>query len=112
MPNPTWQDLLTDALRSDSTARSRQSVGINFDEWMRRIIMEAAEKRGLSMAVFLRRAGMAVAVHDLGLNWLEVMDAEPMITDFGQMPNRQITKHHGLDYGPWKITGMEEYPHG
>lgn len=78
------------------------------------IVREAAKVRRITVAAYMRRAAMAMACHDLGLDLSEALTRDPRVSrDTGFA----TTDPEGTIFGPWEIerlrgeddgTGSEE----
>lgn len=100
-----WRQILLDQIDSKISPRTRRSVGINFPPDMQRVVLRAAREREISMASYVRRAAVAFAVHDLGLDWDEVMQEEPGVRTFGGTLKTE-TKAKGRGFGRWLIKEL------
>lgn len=101
-----WRKILLDQIDSKLTTRTRRSVGINFPVGLHALLMRAARERGMSMAAYTRRAAIAFAVKDLGLDYDTVMQEEPAVREFGEGMSLG-DKLSGKGYGRWKIEALE-----
>lgn len=65
----------------------------------------AAYNRRMHLDEFVGRAALAVAVHDLDLDWEEITDKEPPLRDLRRhrLPARRL---RGRGFGLWRITKM------
>lgn len=102
-----WRQIVLDQIDSKLSGRTRRSVGLNFPVELHAVIMRAARERGLSMAAYVRRAALAFAVKDLGLDWDETMKDEPGLRKFGEITRDAGDKLAGSGYGRWKIAALE-----
>lgn len=71
------------------------------------LIVAAARARDISLAGFVSRAALAMAVRDLGLDWDDEMKQEKAPSRHGQMLDRPDEWKGGQGAGPWKITSVE-----
>jgi len=71
---------------------------------MQALMDEAARGRGISRNSYMRRAIMAMVVHDLGLDWETVMANEPGVFDWERSAG--IQRLRGRGYGPWRIGAL------
>ncbi len=70
---------------------------------MQALVDQAArEVRDISRNSYMRRAIMAMVVHDLGLDWSEVMAKEPGIFNWDQ--DSRLQRLAGEGHGPWRIV--------
>lgn len=110
---PDWgETLLTefDAHHTDGR-KPRLSIAVNFDDQLYKIVKDAAEARDMSLTAFLRRAALAIATVDQGLDWQTIMQDEPAIAPFVQGGARTGQRKAGFGNGPWKIEGLTEHVH-
>jgi len=86
------------------------TTGLRLDQPSNTLIRRAAKKRGMSPAAFIRRAAVAVALHDLDEEgrWGEVNRDEPGFTAFGRNMGQAPFRPAGHGFGKWRITGMEK----
>lgn len=101
-----WRDKVVDTVIEDRRA-SRRTTGIVQPESFVAIINRAARARDMTMGAFMRRAAMAVACHDLGLDWETVMAEEPAIRNYNRS-HASVTFTGGSGHGPWQIRRMAE----
>ncbi|RPH50964.1 MAG: hypothetical protein EHM91_01565 [Planctomycetota bacterium] len=106
---PDWKQVIEGEI-SDRPRRnilSTRSVGLNVTPEQWKILDRAAERRGMSVAAFLRRAALAVAVHDLGLSWHEVMKDEISPRRHGNARYFNTRENDGgAGHGLWRIREM------
>jgi hypothetical protein len=107
-----WAQRLEDVMVERQPRRAeRKSVILNMPRTMRIALAYAAERRGMSLSGYARRAIMAFVCRDLGLDWFEIMADEPRI-------RRADTRRYsdsippGAAYGPWEIEGLREHQRG
>jgi hypothetical protein len=105
-----WQQRILDEVSAERDTRPpRRSIGLNYPTSMHSNIVAACRARDMSLTSYTRRALMAVATYDLGLDWFTVMADEPPMCRFGtNSQERQLESGLG-DFGPWKIISMEDY---
>lgn len=103
-----WTELVEDELAAKRTRGPRRSVGLNFPPTLFTIAQRAAKARGLSLAGYARRCIIAVACHDLGLDYREVMIDEPAVRPYGDLA-ADLVRKNGLEHGPWNVTEMGEF---
>jgi len=104
-----WREKLMDQVdaREVETASRRRSIGLNFPTDLYELVQNAARERGISMAGFARRAAVAFAVHDLDLDWDEVMADEKPVQPYGVAePGARANEGAGRGYGSWKIGSL------
>lgn len=103
-----WQERTKGALDALDAGRSeRHSTNLSLPPEWTPILQRAAAARGLNTSAFVRRAAMAIAVHDLGLDWLEVMSIEPRVRLHGEFAG-EPQRRGGTGHGPWQVSSMQE----
>ena len=70
------------------------------------LIFKAAALRGLSAAAYLRRAVVAFAAYDLGLDAAQLLEEEPAMRLKGEGPKTNRLEA-GRGHGSWGIRGLE-----
>lgn len=70
------------------------------------MVVEAARRRDMSATAFLRRAALAFAAYDLGLDIDQILADEPAtrLKSEGPKTNRYEA---GRGHGDWRIMGLE-----
>ena len=109
MRRPDWKQVIEGEIkdRPRRNVLSSRSVGVNLTAEQWKILNLAAEQRGMSFAAFVRRSAFAVAVHDLGLDWDEVMKDEISPRAYGNARYYNTREFDGgTGYGPWRIGVM------
>lgn len=101
-----WRDRVVDTVIEDRRA-SRRTTGIVQPASFVAIINRAARARDMTMGAFMRRSAIAVACHDLGLDWSEIMAEEPAIRNYNRSA-ASVTFTGGSGHGPWQIPRMFE----
>jgi hypothetical protein len=108
---PTWRDVVEGNLDEAEAARPRKQVRrttpIDLTPHMKQIVTVAAARRGLSIAAYARRAVMAFAARDLGLDWWETMTDEPQVRTSASSAKSELGP--GVGFGPWKIEGLGQW---
>lgn len=66
----------------------------------------AAERRGMSVSAYARRAAIAFVAHDLGISLTELLRDEPL-TRHNSMRIADIVSEGGRGHGPWNIERLE-----
>lgn len=105
-----WQDVIEAQVAASvqrQRATPRKSTAINTSQEQYDALLFAARQRDISMAAYLRRSSLAFAVHDLGLDWFEVMADEPATGGFGNA--RRLEPLAGSGAGLWRITGLDAW---
>lgn len=71
---------------------------------LRRMIQEAAKKRNITIAAYIRRSIAAFVAYDLGVTAQEVLAEGPGAADWGDVGLRAEGPEDGVTgYGPWRI---------
>lgn len=103
-----WRDRLLakiDVSGKGMTMTNNRSAGTIMSSAEYSAVMKAARQRGISTAGYVRRAAVAMAAHDLGLELAELQKEEPAISPVGQ--KGEPTRYAGAGFGLWRITGLE-----
>ena len=106
---PDWKQVLDQEIERRRTKRTRsdRSVGVNMDAQQWKLIDRAAARRGMSVAAFVRRSALALAINDLGLDWDEVMKDEPSPRGYGNARYFNTRENAGgMGHGLWRIKEM------
>lgn len=111
MPKTTssWRERAADALTAAEPPEYRRvrTVSINWPGRFQVLALRAAKARGISLSSYARRAVMAFVVHDLGLDWDEVMrDESPLRLHGEHNTNETVKQPRGEGFGPWRIGGL------
>jgi hypothetical protein len=114
--DPEWMENALARVRSRQkqssgrTAYRRSGIYTYFDEPYRVLLDEAASRRGMGMAAYLRRAAAAFIAHDLGIPFTEVVkhgaQPDPRGTSGGTRLAHSYDDGRGM--GPWLIEGLRE----
>lgn len=102
-----WRELLASKL--DKPPETARSTAFRTTPAIDRILNEAASRRHMSVSAYVRRAAVAIACRDLGLNWDEVMQDEPGFGIYGERPGRAVIRPNGHGFGAWRVTGLETH---
>lgn len=98
-----WWKNIDDQMASREVRTPRRSIAVNYPNELYAHVLKAAEARGLSMTAYQRRAVLAFACYDLGLEWDAVMADEPAVTEFES--GRKV-EAQGRGYRFWEIVGL------
>lgn len=113
--DPEWMENALARVRArqkrtrESTNRRNPTV-IFYDDPFRVLLNEAAERRGIAMTAYVRRAAAAFIAHDLGMPFTEVVRhmAQPKVPGAeGKFPEGR-SHDNGRGMGPWLIEGLQE----
>lgn len=117
--DPNWQSnvLAMYRERNKRTGGRYYRLHINFDLAFRGLLNRAAEKRGISLSSYCRRAISAFVAHDLGLPFGDVLSYSPVASPYGDINRTRPARHRDPKtnrmtvttdtpdgYGPWEIT--------
>lgn len=108
-PATDWKTLIQDAVAEDKPKII--TTGLRLDTPSNRVIRKAAQRRGMSPAAFIRRAAVAMALHDLGQDedWGRVNADEPGFTAFGRPMGQSPFRPNGHGFGPWRIMSVQKH---
>lgn len=108
--NPAWEDVLMGQV--DATLASRVAKKPPHRDFRTRVplsaassIHEAAAARGMSASAYIRRATLAFAAYDLGLDLAELLRHEPATRLNSESP-RAVRAMLGEGHGEWRIGGL------
>jgi hypothetical protein len=112
--DPQWMENALARVRSRQR-QSRVSEGrrsgmyVYFNEPFRALLDEAAARRDMSMASYMRRAVGAFIAHDLNIPFTEVVrhGAQPVPHGAKTVGNKP-SSDNGRGKGPWLIEGLKE----
>jgi hypothetical protein len=104
----SWQDTLADQIAANGKRAGRRSVAVNYPTGLYAVVRDAAKRRGMSMTAYQRRASLAFAVHDLGLDasWAALMVEEPAVTGYVTGADKPLDCAGFGPFGAWRITGL------
>lgn len=105
---PGWEELLQEQMTTTGQEPGRRCLALNYPPQFAGPINLVAAQRNISLTALARRSLMAVVTYDLGLDWMTVMQDEPVMRGF----NKDISDNertNGLGHGPWRITGLDFY---
>lgn len=104
MEKPDWRELVQSKL--DKPQDQARTNCIRTNATLDLIINRAARARNLSVTAYIRRAAVAVACADLGIDWDSAMADEPGFGLYGERPGRAVIRPDGRGFGPWWVTGL------
>lgn len=84
----------------DKLAQKNAKVTSVIPPMWEELVEDAAKSRGLAMDAYIRRAFMAFVVHDLNLDWKDVMQDEPRIYEWDEY---EALHQRGQGYGDWHV---------
>lgn len=113
---PGWQKRALERViarqrKSQRHTERRNGMSLYFDDGFRVLLDAAAERRGMSLAGYCRRAVGAMIAHDLGLPVAEVLQHTSVPVEYraeagaGRMKK---TRDDGKGFGPWKIEKVTD----
>lgn len=105
--NRLWVDGL---LRSANIKSNQAATGRSLlmsEEWTD-LSNAAAAQRGLRATPYMCRALMAFVVHDLNLDYDEVMEEEPYVMAVGPTASGKRAHYRGRGFGDWEIGWLKK----
>ena len=103
MAGRDWRDkMIADILSLPEDAEMQRPFRVTMLEPAAELVEQAAEARNLQVPTFLRRAGFAVAAHDLGISVRELTQLDPRIN----RKNLVFRDPAGGRFGNWEIVRM------
>jgi hypothetical protein len=113
---PGWRRAALDRVKARQKGAKRHTERRNgmtlyFDDPFRVLLDAAAERRGMSLAGYCRRAVAAMIAYDFGLNPAEVMVHTSRPVEYradAGAGRAKRTNDDGTGFGPWWITGVAE----
>lgn len=69
----------------------------------RSLVLKAAAARRMNLSAYLRRAGYAMACHDLGIPLSEVLAMDPFVS---RENGRRMRDAEGTKFGRWEIGSL------
>ena len=120
---PGWQDAVMKRLEERAMAR-KKPLGREANYYRFKLITGkslpgllrmAAEKRGISLQGYMRRALAAFVAYDLGLDMTKVLEDGPATLAWGRTGGKVldengnvITQEDGKGYGQWVINDLRD----
>lgn len=107
----SWEDLMMGQVDAKIAAReTRKKPHRDFKTRVplsaAPILVEAARRRGMSVAAYTRRASLAFAAHDLGLDLRQLLEDEPVTRGrFDGFAGDRAEQGQG--HGDWVIGGLK-----
>jgi hypothetical protein len=95
---------------SRANKKPSRMISVNWSEMLYLVVTRAAKKRGISKSAYVRRAAAAMAAHDLGLDYYQVMKGERGTMPYGVRGGKADETGKSLDglgYGVWSISELE-----
>ena len=104
----TWKDRVDAALAGVETSpawdRGNTKLVASFRSPAPSLVREAAARRGVTVSGFVRRATLAMVAQTLGMDYLDVVAADPTIQLAGEyFPAPDPSGRIG---GPWEIVAL------
>jgi hypothetical protein len=108
----TWRDLLADQARARSHDTQKRSRGASDSAHISRVgysaavhpyIVRAARQRGISISGYIRRASLALAAMDLGLEVVDLFGLDAAVTPIGRIGAKPSKDLDGTLYGRWEV---------
>ncbi|QNJ55517.1 ribbon-helix-helix DNA binding domain protein [Microbacterium phage Phinky] len=118
MGGANWRDITKDAVaaraaesvkNSHGSVRNSVSSRVSFSPRVIPFLVRAAERRGISIAGYIRRSVMAHVAMDLGLDPIELFKLDLAIGPTGRGGATKMTNLDldGARYGQWKVRPDE-----
>jgi hypothetical protein len=113
---PGWQQRALERVKARQKGAKRHTERRNgmtlyFDDPFRVLLDAAAERRGMSLAGYCRRAVAAMIAYDLALTSAEVMTHTSRPTEYraeAGAGRAKRTNDDGKGFGPWKIEQVTD----
>ena len=112
--DPNWMENALARVRARQK-QSRRNEGrrsgmyVSFDDPLRPLLDEAAQRRGMGITAYARRAIAAFIARDLGIPFMEVVRHTPKPQPPGTKSATGVrTIDDGQGYGAWLIQGLSE----
>lgn len=109
-----WRDNVNSAVKAKGRTTSQENPGasqtfrisrVGFGVLAHPFVVRAALKRGISLSGYLRRAALAFAAHDLGLNRIDLFELDAAVAPpgrIGSLPTKDLDEKI---YGSWEVQG-------
>jgi 2-keto-3-deoxy-6-phosphogluconate aldolase len=111
-----WRDMVRDAVAVQAAEVTERHPGASADLRISRVglspeahrfIVEAARRRGISISGYIRRASLAVAAMDLGLDPKDLFALDIGIAPIGRRGAPPSKDLDGELYGDWAVQPRE-----
>lgn len=116
MTDQTPREIMLDRIEASRVGKKpRRIISVNWSDVLFMVVNRAAKKRGISKSAYVRRAAVALACHDLGLDYAKVMEGEAGTLPYGKgggKPEEIGESKNGMGYGQWAIRALEGEPDG
>lgn len=115
--DPQWMENAIERVRARSRANKQDRRRTNgtyvfYDDPFRVFLDEAAQRRGMPMSAYIRRATAAFMAYDLGVPFTEIVKHTAQPATEGSKNRRvgTVPRSHddGRGMGPWLIEGLRE----
>lgn len=107
-----WRQVVNDAVATkaaESASRNRAASNkirisrVGFLPIVHPFLVKAAQKRGISLAGYIRRATLALIAMDLGLNLRDLLELDAAVTPIGKNGTLPTKDLDGELYGTWEV---------
>ncbi len=109
---PDPKDVMLDRIEASRiNKRPSRMISVNWNDTLYLVVKNAARMRGISLSAYVRRAAVAMAVYDLGLDYFTVMKDERGTRGYGDRggnPEEIAASAQGRGYGSWEIKELED----
>lgn len=115
-----WRELMRDQLNvtaEERIARQRdhgKAISISrvgFAAAVQPLLVAAAQRRGISIAGYIRRATMAFVAHDLGLDPVDIFEQDMAPSPYARGGMHSSKDLDGELFGQWKVAPDEHSRH-
>ncbi len=107
-----WRDVVRDAVttRAAEVATNNRAASdkirisrVGFAPLVHPFVVRAARRRNISIAGYIRRATLALAAMDLGMDVEELLEKDAAVTPFGNSGARPSKDLDGARHGFWGV---------
>lgn len=117
MAGDSWRQVISDAVTARAAATSARSRGASATNRISRVgfstdahpfLVRAAATREISLSGYIRRATLAQAAADLGIDPVELFERDAAITPIGRNGSNPSKDLDGALYGLWGCQGHDD----
>lgn len=113
-----WRDTTKSAVKAKARSARKNSRGasnnfrisrVGFSVLAHPFLVRAAAVRGMTLSGYIRRATLAFAAHDLGLNRIDLFEKDAAITPIDRIgsPSKDLSEEL---YGSWEVQSDDSRP--
>lgn len=108
----TWQEDVEAELERNALDRPKRKNGteVRMPVEHLALVNMAARQRGIARSSYMRRAILAMAIYDLGLQWSQVMRNEDPLRSYTETAGGsgdRVMKPRGKGFGSWIIESLK-----